>query len=121
MYVRLKFNSQVYVNLTRYHWNRIIVELSAKYIDLLYLKCICHKRDKRDILPERFCVFFMVCFVCMIVCWFMSLLNMSHSYKNVTIGQRDACAQQRSTTFLIRHFRLRSTHLPLHLTLSVGK
>ena len=47
MYVRLKFNSQVYVNLTRYHWNRIIVELSTKYIDLLYLKCICHKRDKR--------------------------------------------------------------------------
>ena len=47
MYVRLKLNSQVYVNLTRYHWNKIIVELSAKYIDLLYLKCICHKRDKR--------------------------------------------------------------------------
>ena len=47
MHVRLKLNSQVYVNLTRHNWNRIIVELSAKYIELLYLKCICHKSDKR--------------------------------------------------------------------------
>ena len=45
MYVRLKLNSQVYVNLTRHHWDRIIVELSAKYIDLLYLKCRCDKSD----------------------------------------------------------------------------
>ena len=47
MHVRLKLNSQVYVNLTRYHWTRIIVELSSKCIDLLYLKRISQKRDKK--------------------------------------------------------------------------
>ena len=58
MPVRLKLNSQVYVNLTRYHWNRIIVELSEKYIDLLYLKCICHKSDKRYTPWKIVCGFF---------------------------------------------------------------
>ena len=57
MHVRLKLNSQVYVNLARYHLNRIIVELSAKCIDLLYLKRICHKRDKKTYsLKDSVCV-----------------------------------------------------------------
>ena len=60
MHVRFKLNSQVYVNLTRYHWNRIIVELSAKYIDLLYLKRICHNRDKRYTPWKILCVFWFV-------------------------------------------------------------
>ena len=47
MHVRLKLNSQVYVNLTRHHWDKIILELSALYIDLIYLKCIYHKSDNR--------------------------------------------------------------------------
>ena len=69
MHVSLKLNSQVYINLTRHHWNRIIVELSAKYNDLLYLKCICHTGDKRYA-PWKI-VWFL--FVCLFVCFFSLL------------------------------------------------
>ena len=69
MHLRLKLNSQVYVNLTRYHLNRIIVELSAKCIDLLYLTRICHKSDKRYTPWKIVCgVFF--CLFCLYDCMF---------------------------------------------------
>ena len=46
MHAPLKLNSQFYL-IETYHWNRIIVEISAKYIDLIYMLYICQKSDKR--------------------------------------------------------------------------
>ena len=46
MHLGIKFTNLSNLNKT-YYLNRIIVEISAKYIDLIYMLYIYHKTDKR--------------------------------------------------------------------------
>ena len=48
----IKFTSLSNLNKT-YHWNRSIVEISAKYIDLIYMLYIYKKKAIKDLLRER--------------------------------------------------------------------
>ena len=70
MHAPLKLISQVYLILTRLiiGIEIIIVEISAKYIDLMYMLYICHESDKMINSVKDLMLFIFFCFYdCMLV------------------------------------------------------